>query len=356
MSLKQNALAADLDHVLTHTESLWSLVRGARFFLTGGTGFVGTWLTESLLWANRRLNLGLSATLLTRNPAAFAARSPHLAYDSAVTLLVSDAADTAFPRESADFIVHAATTRYFAPDSQRPASTFDRDIAATRHALELASLSPGCRLLFTSSGAVYGKQPVHIEHVSEDYPGAPLTTDIHSAYGQAKRTSEFLCSTYSQVYGFDAMIARLFAFIGPYLPLDENYAAGNFLRDALAGGPVRISGDGTPYRSYLYAADLALWLWTVLFRGQSAVPYNIGSPHAIAIADLARAVVSAVNPGTEIEIARPPQPGAPAARYVPCTRRAEETLGLRAWVPLHEAIRRTYEWHVGVPALAGICA
>jgi dTDP-glucose 4,6-dehydratase len=237
-----------------------------------------------------------------------------------------------------------------------PTRTFDRDLAATRHALELARLSPGCRLLFTSSGAVYGTQPSNLQRIPEDYPGAPFTTDTHTAYGQGKRASEFLCSTYSQVYGFDAPIARLFAFVGPYLPLDENYAAGNFVRDALSGGTVRISGDGTPFRSYLYAADMAIWLWAILFRGESAAPYNVGSPDALTIRDLARAVVDAIAPGAPIEIACDPEPGAAFARYVPCTRRAQETLGLRAWIPLEEAIRRTYQWHSRVPAMAGAWA
>ena len=81
-----NLPANDLDHVLAHSEALWAEVRGERFFLTGGTGFVGTWLTESLLWVNRRLSLGLSAVALTRNPQAFARRAPHLAADPALTL------------------------------------------------------------------------------------------------------------------------------------------------------------------------------------------------------------------------------------------------------------------------------
>jgi dTDP-glucose 4,6-dehydratase len=152
------------------------------------------------------------------------------------------------------------------------------------------------------------------------------------------------------------MIARLFAFIGPYLPLNENYAAGNFLRDALSGGPIRISGDGTPLRSYLYAADLAIWLWTILFRGESAAPYNVGSPDSVTIHNLARHIADAIDPTIRIEIARPVQPGIPAARYVPCTRRAEEGLGLRAWIPLRESIRRTSQWHAGVPSLTGVCA
>ncbi len=356
-----NPLERDLDHVLDHTEALWRPLRGARFFLTGGTGFVGTWLTESLLWANDRMDLGVSASLLTRDPARFTARSPHLAHHPAVKLIASDAADMEFPRQRADFIVHAATSRYVAPNAQAPASTFDRDIAATRHALEFARLSPGCRLLFTSSGAVYGKQPAALERIPEYYAGAPLTTDSHATYGHAKRVSEYFCATYSQVYGFDALIARLFTFVGPYLPLDENYAAGNFIGDALRGGPIRVCGDGTPYRSYLYAADLAIWLWTILFRGEASAPYNVGSPDSLTIGDLARAVVNTVAPRTKIDVAQWPQPGQPPARYVPATRRAEETLGLRVWIPLEDGIRRTYDWHArkertAAPALAGVCA
>lgn len=340
----KNPLARDLDHVLSHTEELWAPVRGERFLLTGGTGFVGTWLTESLLWANRRLSLGISAVLLTRDPEAFRRRSPHLAGDPAVTLCAGDGPTFPYPDGAFPLVVHAATERSVPPDREHPASTLDRDIAATRRVLELASTRGTRRLLFTSSGAVYGKQPPALTHIPEEYPGAPLPTDTGSAYGQGKRISEFLCGTWSQAYGFDAVIGRLFAFVGPLLPLDAQYAVGNFIRDAIAGGPVQIGGDGTPYRSYLYAADLAIWLWTLLIRGEGGTAYNVGSPEEISIADLARVVVEAIAPGAEIHVARQPVPGAPAARYVPATDRALG-LGLRPWIPLEEGIRRTREWH-----------
>ena len=340
----KNLLARDLDHFLEHTETLWPELRGERIFLTGGTGFVGTWLTESLLWANRRLSLGISAVLLTRDPAGFRLRAPHLAEDRAVTLWQGDGPTFPYPDGSFPLIVHAATERYFPPDTEHPASTLDRDVAATRRVLELARTRGTRRFLFTSSGAVYGKQPPALANTPEDYPGAPLTVDPGSAYGQGKRVSEFLGTTYSQVYGFDTVIARLFAFVGPLLPLDANFAVGNFIRDAMAGGPICIGGDGTPFRSYLYAADLAAWVWTLLLRGESSTAYNVGSPHEISIADLARAVAREIAPSAEILIAQAPAPGAEASRYVPATERAAG-LGLQPWISLEEGIRRTLDWH-----------
>ncbi len=332
----------DLDHVLEQARECWPALDGSRLFITGGTGFVGKWLIESLLWANDRLKLNLAITVLTRDPRRFEANHPHLALHPAVELIQGEAATFDFPRGEFPFVIHAATERAFAPDAANPTSTFDLDVAATRRMLQFAREHGTRRLLFTSSGAVYGKQPADLANIPEDYAGAPSSTDPGSAYGQAKRVSEYLCTMHARQYGFDALIARLFAFSGPYLPLDENFAIGNFVRDALEGGPIRVKGDGTPYRSYLYAADLAAWLWTILARGEPARPYNVGSGEAVSIADLARAVAEAAG-GMRVEIAQRAAPGAPALRYVPSVERASKELGLRPRIGLEEGIRRMLE-------------
>lgn len=345
MSGAQNhPLARDFDHVLAHTNGIWDPLRGQSVFLTGGTGFVGTWLTESLLWANDRLGLGLRAVLLTRNPDAFRASAPHLAENPALRLLVGDACAFDYPEGEYAFVIHAATQRQVEPAERQPTGAFDQDVTATRRVLEFARTHACRRLLFTSSGAVYGEQPPDVPRLPEEYAGAPFTTDAGTAYGQAKRVSEWFCTMYARQYGFSAVIARLFAFVGPHLPLDAHYAVGNFIRDVLAGGPVRIAGDGTPYRSYLYAADLAIWLWTLLVRGESARPYNVGGDRAVTISELAKIVAEAAVPGTGVEIARPPADG-PVRRYVPDVSRAQRELGLRALVPLEDGVRRTYAWH-----------
>lgn len=306
----------DLNHVLEHTAAIWPNLRGERVFLTGGTGFVGTWLVESFRWANRQLNLGARMVILSRQPPE--------SQDPAVEYLAGDGVTFDFPAGAFAFAVHAANDL-----------SFSRNVETTQRVLEFASTHATKKLLFTSSGAAYGTQPPEMSHLPESYSGMAVTP-----YGMAKRESERM------IAAFGGVIARLFAFVGPCLPLDANYAVGNFIGNVLRSEPIRITGDGTPYRSYLYAADLAIWLWTMLLRGEPAQAYNVGSPEAVNIATLAATVVQNTRPGTPIVIAEAPQPGALPARYVPGIQRAEQELNLRVLISLADGIRRTYNWRL----------
>lgn len=338
-----NPMAADLDLVLEQVGPLWEDLRGARLFLTGGTGFFGCWLLESLLWADAHRGLGVEVVVLTRSPASFARKAPHLAGHRAVRLYEGDVRSFADPDGAFTHVIHAATEASAVLNAEAPRAMFDTIVEGTRRTLDFAQRAGASRFLLTSSGAVYGRQPAELTHVSEDYPGAPDPTDPRSAYGEGKRVAEHLAALESHAHGLGAVIARCFAFVGPYLPLDIHFAVGNFIRDALAGGLVRVAGDGTPYRSYQYAGDLMVWLWTILVCGVPGRPYNVGSEEALTIGDLARRV--ATLEGVDWIIEREPVAGAPAMRYVPSTARARSELGLDCTVGFDDAIARTVRWH-----------
>ena len=157
--------------------------------------------------------------------------------------------------------------------------------------------------------------------------------------------SELLCALHARNTACEYKIARCFAFIGPHLPLDAHFAAGNFLADALAGRDIDIASDGTAVRSYLYATDLAIALWTLLFAGLPLRAYNVGSEAAVTIRELAEAVAASVNPQISVKMGRTADPNALPHRYVPSTQRAQKELGLRQTVALHDALRRTADWH-----------
>jgi nucleoside-diphosphate-sugar epimerase len=337
---------ADLDLILEHTQSLWPEMRGQRIFITGGTGFFGRWLLESFCHANRELNLGARATILTRNPAAFMAKCPHLQAELALTLHAGDVRDFEFPPGEFSHVIHAATETTAAHDPLRLLSTI---VGGTERALQFAVQAGAAKFLLTSSGAVYGRQPAELTHVPESYLGGPDPLDPASVYGEGKRASELMCALYQQAVArngrtFEAKIARCWAFCGPRLPLDAHFAIGNFIGDVIAGRPISIGGDGMPRRSYLYAADLAIWLWTILFRGPALFPINVGSAHDVSILELAETVVAALAPGMPIHVAKQAVQGAAPSRYVPSVERAQTLLGLRPIVGLDDAIRRTFAW------------
>ncbi len=345
--MRSNPLTGDLAHILESTRNLWEEIRNRRIFITGGTGFFGCWMLESFAWANEKLGLNASVLVLTRNPEAFGRKAPHLFSNPSIQFHAGDVCNFQFPEGRFSHIIHAANGPDKTSVVHESLSLFDGIVRGTRRVLEFAARCGAEKFLLTSSGAVYGKQPPDLLFIPEDYQGAPETTEPSSAYGEGKRVSELLSSIYARRYGFEIKIVRCFAFVGPFLPLDANFAIGNFILNVLKNEPILVKGDGTPYRSYLYASDLAIWLWTILFKGKSCRPYNVGSDAEVSIENLAKVVACHLQKDlSKVEIAKTPIPGKSAERYVPSVIRAQSELSLRQNIDLKEAVRKTISWHL----------
>ena len=300
-------------------------------------------LLESLLWANRRLDLHTRVTILTRDAQAFARKAPHLAAGPALEIVSGDVRSFSFPAGEFSHVIHAATDASAKLTEENPTLMFDTIVEGTRRVLEFAESARTQRMLFLSSGAVYGAQPPGMAWMAEEFAGEPQPLDATSdAYAKGKRTAELLCALSSRA-GAEIKIARCFAFVGPYMKLDAHFAIGNFILDQMRGRSIRVNGDGRAVRSYMYASDLMVWLWTILFSGRPLHPYNVGSEDAVTIRELAECVAESLEPRVEVEVLGAPGT-APPHRYVPSTARARNELGLNCEVALPEAIRRTRQW------------
>jgi dTDP-glucose 4,6-dehydratase len=335
----------DLEHVCAKVGSSWNDLKNGHVFITGGTGFFGMWLVESFVWANEHLDLNAKAVVLTRHPELYKQRAPQLARHPAIVLHAGDVSSFDYPSAEFSHIIHAAATTGAKLSEENPLLMFDSIADGTRRVLDFARRSGTQKFLLTSSGAVYGTQPSDLTHIPEEYLGGPNQLDYRSAYGEGKRAAEQLCTLYGRQFGLSIKIARCFAFVGPYLPLDAHFAIGNFIRNSLQGEPIHVKGDGTPFRSYLHAADLAIWLWTILFKGDSGLAYNVGSDQALTILELAHTVARLSTPPMKVVVRRTADPNKPAERYVPNVERAKQGLGLDVCIGLSDAIRRTIEFH-----------
>lgn len=335
---------ADLEHVIKHTLPLWAEAENRSFFITGGTGFFGMWLLESLALINDSANLNMKVFILTRNPHLFSQRAPHLACRTNFYLVSGDIRDFQMHPQPMEYFIHAGGAVGTSPKHESPQEIQDTIVRGTERVLNLAQHCKAKKLLLISSGAVYGEHPSAPARLAEDTIGNGNVFSLRTTYGEGKLAAEHLCNIAGQKHGFETKIARCFTFIGPHLPLDRNFAVGNFIRDVLAGKPVKVTGDGTSIRSYLYASDLVIWLWTILFRGLPQEAYNVGSEKEISIRELALLVATVAGNHLPVEISKPVAGLAGFSRYVPNCEKARSRMNLQEHVGLPEAIQKSIQW------------
>lgn len=335
----------DCEQVAKDASALKAL-QGECLLITGGTGFMGVWLTELLTFLNDRHRLDIHIFLLSSNAHDFRARAPHLASRPDVRLIQQDVRRVMELPSEIGWIIHAAGT----PDNRQhfsdPLRTMQVIGNGTAAILEAAARLPDLKkLLNISSGLVYGSQPWSVDALQEDSFAGVNSSSLSAVYPEAKRFAETLCVAYRNQHRLPIVNTRPFAFIGPYQLLDRPWAINNFVRDGLQGGPIRIQGDGETIRSYLYASDMAWWLLCILVQGTVGSSYNIGSPQGVTLARLADIVASNFLARPRILLGVSSDRHLHRSKFVPDVSLAQKTLGLSQTVDLETALRRTILWH-----------
>ena len=323
-------------------------LKDGHIFLTGGTGFIGTWILEAIRFVNDSQGANIQVTILTRNPENFHAKYQHLFEHPNFHYLAGDVIKLPYEKLQGTtqftHLIHAATDASAELNEVNPLQMFDTVVLGTRQILDFAVKQKISKVLYLSSGAAYGQQAPGVDFVAEDSMSAPDCLSPKNTYAEGKRASEMLCSIYGKQFGCNIVVARIFALLGPLLNLNIHFAAGNFIRDAISGNKISVSGDGRPERSYLYPSDLVVWLLAMLTHGRPGAAYNAGSEEGISIADLAKLTSNLIgNHG--YEVLGLTDSGWNPGRYVPSNQLIQDQLSVKQTVDLAEAIKRTAYWN-----------
>lgn len=334
-------LDTSIEAVLPHLD-LRSL-SGQRLFITGGTGFFGLWLLSALR-VLRQHGIEVQTCVLSRNPSAFLERYPQFRDQSWLDFIVGNVRDFEIPAQKFDLLLHAAAETSISAHAD-PTKMFDDIVLGTQRILQLSRSNEVKRILLISSGAVYGPQAPHLTHQPDDSLTACDPWLTSSAYGEGKRVMELMGAMLQKNSAIECLAARCFSFSGPGIPLDAHFAIGNFIRDALSGNPIKVKGDGTQTRSYLYGADLAIWLLYLLTKGKSGSSYNVGSDEPLTIQELALTIRDLLAPNSEVTMMPAGErTNLTGSTYVPNIDRAR-SLNCKPWTSLSDSIILTAKYY-----------
>lgn len=335
----------DYDNVTQSRITSLALLKNNVVVITGGTGFIGTWIAGLIAYLNDHHSFNTQVILIARNLDYFRMSRPHLIRND-VKLIAADVRYLIELPTETNWLIHAAGIPDNRFHSTYPLDTMSIIASGTYSVLRAVERCSNFKMLLNiSSGLIYGLQQLKQTRINEVYAGAPKCGTVSSAYAEAKRYAETLCHSSRSQARIPVVTARPFAFIGPYQSLEMPWAINNFIKDAMSGNSIRVLGDGKTVRSYMYASDMAFWLLNILAKGKSGEIYNIGSPTSITLEKLASIIASQVDSQLEIKLRTSFSNQVQNSRFVPDVSFAQNTLQLSITVSLREAIERTIKWN-----------
>ncbi len=303
-----------------------------RVVVTGGAGFLGSHLCTELL--ARGAEVVCLDNFLTGSPANVA----HLMTDPAFQLVRCDVTDYIHVPGPVDLVLHFASPASPVDYLQLPIHTLKVGSIGTGHALGLAK-EKGARFLLASTSEVYGDPQEHPQR--EDYWGHVNPVGPRGVYDEAKRYAEALTTAYRTTHDVDTAIVRIFNTYGPRMRPRDGRAIPTFVRQALAGEPLTVAGDGSQTRSVCYVDDLVRGILALAASGHPG-PVNIGNPSERTVLEIAQDVIAATGSTSEIRFIERPVDDPTVRR--PDTTRAQELLGWSAQVDWSEGLERTVAW------------
>ena len=335
--MKPKFLLSDIQEIVKLNKDFFERSNGCSFLILGASGFVGSWMTQTILYANEKLSLDLKVTAVCRSKKKFFSRV-NCEPDSNLHVIESalNSIDgKVFMKDGGfDKILHAATSIATGLDANK--DSLLNSIDGTKKILQkLKKIEKKSKVIHLSSGAIYGESARDNVLIDE----TTKIGDNLDEYSSCKLSIEHLITEASNQGLIEGCNPRLFSFYGPNLPVDKHFAIGNFMRDAMCGNNIKIKSNPFTTRSYLYPTDLISWILAVWENPPNYVTH-IGSSQPLTMEALAQSV-SKIYGGIPILLENPSQK---VSNYVPKTSVIEKNFKVIQRVSLEDGLSRWKKW------------
>lgn len=338
---KSKTYLNDLRNALGEVPCLERL-KNCSILVTGASGLIGSYIVDMLLTYNYLEKANITIYALSRSRDRLDKRFSDAKTEKLVYVEQDVCSEIAL-NTSVDYIIHAASNAHPAAFSADPVGTILSNVQGTERLLRFGSANGTKRLLFVSTGEVYGQCDENTEAFREDYSGYVDPLQARSCYPTGKRAAETLCVTYTEQFGLDTVIARPCHCYGPNVTATDNRATVQFIDKAMHGEDIVIKSTGKQFRSYCYIADCCAAILTILLLGRSAEAYNVANSEAtVTVGEFAAIVAS--QSGRALVYAHPEKvtraAKSPLIRQVLCSDKVER-LGWKGRYTVEEGIAHT---------------